>query len=105
MDFIACQAICRRDRNASALMWAVAFWAAGTNTGSARDGQSGPQLDQYLSFAACTRAGQIAVCWRCASDGLSLLGFTLSLEARHSAYIDAWQVAVLIALRAESVDT
>lgn len=70
-----------------------------------RDGQSGRQLDQYLSSRHALPAGQIALCWRCASDGLSLLRFTLSLDARHSAYIVAWQVAVFIALRAESVDT
>jgi hypothetical protein len=42
-----------------------------------RDGQWDRQLDQCLVVAASTHAGQIAVCWRRASDGWSLFRLTM----------------------------
>jgi hypothetical protein len=77
VDFIAGNATCRRDRNATALIWAVAFWAAGTSTGSAAGCAVGPPTGSVLVVAASTHAGRIAVCWRCASDGWSLFRLTM----------------------------
>jgi hypothetical protein len=80
------------------------FLGSGTSTGSAAGWGVGPPTGSVLVVAACTHAGQIAVCWRFASDGWSLLRFTMFLRLAIE-QIDAWQVAVSIARRAESVDT
>jgi len=103
LDFIAGHAICRRDRNAAALIRAVAFWAVGTSAGSAAGGQSDRQLGQRLSSRHALVQVK-SVCSRYASEGCSLLRFRMFWRLA-IAPIDAWQVAVFIALRAESVDT
>ena len=61
LDFIARHAICPQDRNATALMWAVAFWAAARAPVVLLDGESDRQLGQCLNVAACAHAGQIEV--------------------------------------------
>jgi hypothetical protein len=102
LDFIAGHAICRRDRNAAALIRAVAFWAVGTSAGSAAGGQSDRQLGQRLSSRHALVQVK-SVCSRYASEGCSLP--RLTMFGGLPQHIDARQVAVFIALRAESVDT
>ena len=77
---------------------------SGHEHGSARDGQSGRQLDQYLS----SRHALVQVKSQCAPGAPVTVGVSqvyALFGGSSRAYIDAWQVAVFIALRAESVDT
>ena len=103
LDFIARHAICRQDRNATALIWAVAF---GQLVGAPIVPHHGRRTatGSAVVVEICTRAGQITVCSRSARDGWSLLRFKMFWRLA-IAHIDAWQVAVFIARRAESVDT
>ena len=84
-------------------LYGQSLLGSGTSTGSVAGWGVGPPTGSVLVVAACTHAGQIS-CWLFASDGWSLLRFTMFLRLAME-QIDAWQVAVSIARRAESVDT
>jgi len=99
MDFIAGRATCQPACNATALIRAVAFWAAGASFGSAAGWADGPPTGRRGMYWCGLNHSVLAVRQR----HWILLRFTIF--GGLPSHTDAWQVAVFIALKAESVDT
>jgi hypothetical protein len=100
VDFIAGDAIYRRDRNATALIWAVAFWAAGTGIDGIGMSSRTGNWDQCLS----SRHALMLVESQWAPVAVGVYSRWTMFVGLPS-HIDASQIAVFIARMLESVDT